>query len=182
MLVLLTIAVDIAASVHNPRFWFSTFLAPLICPGWLAWKLCQLMKASTFAQTSFNKYNEEGSSGRCRLWRNCQIEIWSSCKMLLGLRRKTNQDKAEVKGTTKTGWSSTQVFMTQVAKEEVGVRARSFGCCKGKLTGHLLLVLLFVLWWACNDYQHQSCFVLFEMKFMTNCPKWKSTTCTLQFQ
>jgi hypothetical protein len=40
--------------------------------------------------------------------------------MLLGLRRKTNQDKAEVKGTTKTGWSSTQVFMTQVAKEEVG--------------------------------------------------------------
>ncbi len=65
--------------------------------------------------------------------------------MLSGLQRKTNQDKAEVKGTTKTRWSSTQVFMTHVAKEEVGVRARSFGCCKGKLTGHWLLVLLFVL-------------------------------------
>jgi hypothetical protein len=64
--------------------------------------------------------------------------------MLLGLQRKTNQDKAEVKGTTKTRWSSTQVFMTNVSKE-VGVRARSFGCCKGKLTGHWLLVLLFVL-------------------------------------
>jgi hypothetical protein len=65
--------------------------------------------------------------------------------MLLGLQRKTNQDEAEVKGTTKTRWSSTQVFMTHVAKEEVGVRARSFGCCKGKLTGHLLLVFLLVL-------------------------------------
>jgi hypothetical protein len=47
--------------------------------------------------------------------------------MLLGLQRKTNQDEAEVKGTTKTRWSSTQVFITHVAKEEVGVRARSFG-------------------------------------------------------
>jgi len=65
--------------------------------------------------------------------------------MLLGLQRKTNQDEAEVKGTTKTRWSSTQAFMTHVAKEEVGVRARSFGCCKGKLTGHLLLVFLLVL-------------------------------------
>jgi hypothetical protein len=65
--------------------------------------------------------------------------------MLLGLQRKANQDKAELKGTTKTRWSSMQVFMTNVAKEEVGVRDRSFGCCKGKLTGHWLLVLLFVL-------------------------------------
>jgi hypothetical protein len=65
--------------------------------------------------------------------------------MLLGLQRKTNQDEAEVKGTSKTRWSSMQVFMTHVAKEEVGVRARSFGCCKGKLTGHLLLVFLLVL-------------------------------------
>jgi hypothetical protein len=65
--------------------------------------------------------------------------------MLLGLQRKTNQDEAEVKGTTKTRWSSMQVFMTHVAKEEVRVRARSFGCCKGNLTGHLLLVFLLVL-------------------------------------
>jgi hypothetical protein len=65
--------------------------------------------------------------------------------MLLGFQRKTKQDEAEVKGTTKTRWSSTQVFMTHVAKEEVGVRATFFGCCKGKLTGHWLLVLLFVL-------------------------------------